>query len=272
MPSNPAWAACAAVIAMALAALVLLARQQRDYLSRAPRRRARGRPNARPARARIAEEAAWTRPPPRRRRPPPAPTGTFAVGAEGEARVARALAAFGARSLDGKYLETDGGYVQFDHVARVGGTLVVVETKNWAGSLAGAGLSPNWERRRASGETDVFPSPVRQVQAQARRLREFLGPGDHAIAHLVVLAGSAGPPAGAPRCVVALRDLGARLAEIRDREGDPAAARVAFARLSVGIDRTPQEQARMAHAMDHERRSARRAAGQAEARRDRRRP
>lgn len=252
MQANPAWAACFAFVAMAVAVFILLARHERAYRSRVPRRRERRRPSPRPVRERKAEPPIWTRPPPRRLGAPP-PTGTFAVGAEGEARVAAVLRGAGLNALNGKYLETSGGYVQFDHVARVGAALVVIETKNWAGRLAGAGRSPNWERTQPWGAVDHFGSPVLQVQAQERRLREFLGPGNCEVTHLVVLAGSAEPPRGAPRCVIHLRDLAGRLRDIEARGGDAVAARVAYARIAAAIDRTPQVQAAQAHGMDHER-------------------
>ena len=277
MATNPlSLALWAAVALLVLLGVLLLAWHEGRY--RDASRRADRRVRAMPGTARTARPASpaspgtgrpsspygdvpWdgidppARPPSGPRRPPGTEYPTVpstpeqSVGDAGERLVARVVEARGHACLPACYVETPWGYAQVDHLVRAGDAIVVIETKNWAGTLSGPGRSGRWSVRRPGKPDDDRHSPVRQVEGTARAIAGLLH-GGPPVEHLVVLAGSARPPPGADPCVVALHDLPGRLDDIAARRGPDARGDRAWAELLYAVATTPQATAALAHAVD----------------------
>lgn len=98
-----------------------------------------------------------------------------------------------------------GAWTQIDHVAAVPGKIVVIETKNMAGSIYGSSTGKVWTQF-LGGKKTTFQNPLQQnakhIEA-VRRLAGYVVPVDG----LVVMAGSASFPKGMPEGCCNLRDL-----------------------------------------------------------------
>ncbi len=132
-------------------------------------------------------------------------------GRRGEAEACIAICKAGAPHFDDVYLAAGDGYVQVDHVALVGSVFVVVEAKNYAGTLGaapGGGLVQTLPGGRAVA---LARDPRRQVAAHVAALRAFL-PNRTEVVGVVAMAGAAGPGEALPDGIVRMRALAGVLA------------------------------------------------------------
>lgn len=132
-----------------------------------------------------------------------------AAGDAGERRVGELL------DLGGGFDRLDGFVVgnaprsmaEIDHVVRAGTRLLVIETKNWAGSVSGGELDRNWVLQRRDGTRTEMQNPIAQATRQARIVKE-LGGEDIEVLPLVVMAGRATHESGCfPPGVMAARRI-----------------------------------------------------------------
>ena len=185
------------------------------------------------------------------------------AGVLGEDRVGSALDESGGMDRIGGLLveARPGRSALVDHVVRGGARLVVVETKNWSGSISGGPNDREWSQAKTRGERKVQRNPLMQAKRQAKILSEFTGVP---VAPLVVMAGRGTPASGSfPDGVVTIRDLGnalPRLLEGDHRTGTASRAEIdaAWARL-VDLDGAPDARRRAeAHAENTESKYGRR--------------
>ena len=159
--------------------------------------------------------------------------GRAAAGRQGESRVGEILDMSGGQDrLDGIVIASARKRAQIDHLVRGEGLLVVVETKNWNGTLEGASDQDFWSLRRPDGRVSRMRNPLSQAERQARILASSTG-GLVPIARLVVMAGRIKPAAASfPEGVVLLRELPATLpAMLAGGQGDPEAVSRAWTGL-----------------------------------------
>lgn len=96
-------------------------------------------------------------------------------GKRGETEVRKILDSTGYESLHDVYVR-DGDHVyQIDHIVRTAGTILVVETKNWHGTLLSGKDDRNWSYVHGGMEKTLVGNPIRQVQGHAIALSRFLG-------------------------------------------------------------------------------------------------
>ena len=172
-------------------------------------------------------------------------------GILGERRVGAVLERIGTECLhDVIFPDGRGGLTQVDHVVLTGAGLVVVETKNYRGSIFGQEREAQWTQRLGR-QSFRFQNPVRQNYLHTQAVKALV-PGVPVLGW-VVFTDRARFPKGKPDGVSSLRDL---RRELRDKLGDSppsAALRAAWERLKGRADQ--RKEARKAH-LDaiHERR------------------
>ena len=164
-------------------------------------------------------------------------------GILGERRVGAVLERFGTECLhDVIFPDGRGGLTQVDHVVLTGAGLVVVETKNYRGSIFGQEGEAQWTQRLGR-QSFRFQNPVRQNYLHTQAVKALV-PGVPVLGW-VVFTDSARFPKGKPDGVSSLRDL---RRDLRDKLGDappPAALRAAWERLKGRADQS--QEARKAH-------------------------
>ncbi len=164
-------------------------------------------------------------------------------GILGERRVGAVLERIGTECLhDVIFPDGRGGLTQVDHVVLTGAGLVVVETKNYRGSIFGQEREAQWTQRLGR-RSFRFQNPVRQNYLHTQAVKALV-PGVPVLGW-VVFTDSARFPNGKPDGVSSLRDL---RRELRDKVGDvppSAALRAAWERLKGRADRS--KEARKAH-------------------------
>ena len=84
-----------------------------------------------------------------------------------------------------------GGLTQIDHVVVSSFGIFVVETKNWAGWVFGAGKDKNWTVTFRDGGKSQFRNPVRQNHRHIEALSELLKLPQTDFCNLVCFVGSA---------------------------------------------------------------------------------
>lgn len=165
----------------------------------------------------------------------------------GEKAVRSILSAHGHENLHDLYLPIGKGVTQVDHVALVGSTLVVIETKNYEGAIFPQHGTIAWTQALAGGKVkNRFQSPLQQNQGHARAVRALVGPGVP-IEGLVVFAGGATFPKGRPEGVLTIAELPRelkRLAALPGAKGDHA---VAWDKLKAAHEAADRAAAKKAH-------------------------
>jgi hypothetical protein len=153
-------------------------------------------------------------------------------GAAGELEVDSTLGRFGDPSrVSGLYVRSKPGRdALIDHVLLGTRRLVVVETKNWNGTISGGPKETTWKQVTATGETRTLRNPILQAKRQAKVLSEASGVP---VASLVVMAGRSIPANGTfPDGVVFVHSLQAALSPLLHgdhKSGDAAAADLSLA-------------------------------------------
>jgi hypothetical protein len=133
----------------------------------------------------------------------------------GEKAVRSLLAANGIEHIHDVYLPSRNGVTQVDHLALAGGSILVIETKNYEGSIYPQHGTIEWTQALAGGKVkNRFQSPLLQNLGHVRAVRSLVAPFG-SIEGLVVFAGGASFPKGIPDGVVT---IGALSRELR-REG-----------------------------------------------------
>ena len=141
-----------------------------------------------------------------------------APGDIGEARVRKLLEERGHRIIRNiMFRGMSAPTVQIDLAVDLGARIGVIESKNYAGTVVGSAAESEWTQWRQPGEWRKFPSPIRQVSAQARELTKVFGV---AAVGIVCFAGSATFPE-IPGSTVSLAELGDLLEKLRTRGAVP---------------------------------------------------
>lgn len=111
-----------------------------------------------------------------------------AAGRAGEDQVANTLKGMGVEALHDLRIPHQGGGAQIDHIALVGQTLLVLETKNFSGSLRASFDASHWEKVRVGQPPSRIYNPLKQNQKHAEVVRSKVGSIE--VHPLVVLVGN----------------------------------------------------------------------------------
>lgn len=126
-------------------------------------------------------------------------------GAVGEQSVSLTIKAMGLPIQNDVTIPGRKGLTQIDHLVLTRSGIVVLETKNYSGSLYDQGRRQGWIQRFPGGKQNRLHNPLDQNYGHIQSL-ESLVPGVP-VSGFVVLAGSARFPQGAPDGVVTIREL-----------------------------------------------------------------
>jgi hypothetical protein len=124
-------------------------------------------------------------------------------GAEGERKVAAEIKRLGLTALHDVYLPSKHGTTQIDHIAQAGNTIIVIETKNYRGTILGTASDYQWRQSFRKGKSTPFLSPILQNKGHVDAVKANVAPGAD-VRSLVVMAGKAKFPKGKPEGVVTL--------------------------------------------------------------------
>lgn len=164
-------------------------------------------------------------------------------GRSGERRVGAVLDRLGAQTLHDVILPDDhGGLTQVDHLVLTGAGLLVVETKNYRGSIFGQAREPQWTQRLGR-RSFTFQNPLRQNYAHTQAVKALV-PGVPVFGR-VVFTDEARFPKGMPDGVSSLRDLGRDLREVLGDAPPSPALLAAWEKLKGSVERS--KGARQAH-------------------------
>jgi hypothetical protein len=132
-------------------------------------------------------------------------------GHVGERRVRRLLARHGIEAAHDLLLpRTDRpGWTQLDHLAKLPGRILVIETKNLSGCIFGCARDSSWTQLHGRTKRSIS-NPLHQNHGHVLAVRALAGSGVVAEG-LVVLVGTARFPAGLPPGCYDLETLGKRL-------------------------------------------------------------
>ena len=141
-------------------------------------------------------------------------------GAAGEARVAKVLQRLFAEVLNDVILpDGRGGLTQIDHLALTPAGLLVVETKNYGGSIFGQARERTWTQA-IGHQRNRFQNPLHQNFAHIEAVK-FHAPGV-AVFGRVVFMNRARFPNGLPDGVVKLSGLASSLRDLRGSDIPPS--------------------------------------------------
>ena len=166
----------------------------------------------------------------------------FNPGDRGEGKVSATLRGLGYEALGDVYLPIGSATTQIDHVVSVGSVVLAVETKRWMGLVSGGQDDEEWTIRGA--KTIAVRNPLLQNEIHAAALRAAVM---SRVETLVVMAGRASFPAGAPAGICQSEDLPESLAKIASAHPSTIVSRWRWSKLKrriLGIDR---DGARAAH-------------------------
>lgn len=134
-------------------------------------------------------------------------------GARGEAMVAAELKRTGLPHLNDLYVEDGDDITQIDHVVLAGGTLVVIETKNYDKPIFASPGDTTWTAQYKK-ETEAEANPQRQNRWHITILSRVVG-GSVPIEGVVVVMNFAEFPKWKPSGVIKLKELSLYLAEVQ---------------------------------------------------------
>lgn len=153
-----------------------------------------------------------------------------AAGRAGEGKVADILEDMGIEALHDLRIPHEGGGAQIDHVALVGKTLLVLETKNFTGSLRASIDASHWEKARAGQAPTRIYNPLKQNERHAEVVRFKVGSID--VHPMVVLVGNVQLNSDDDlEDIIFLEEL-RPLLELHSRHQVPPRARAAFRALA----------------------------------------
>ncbi|WP_172437566.1 nuclease-related domain-containing protein [Acidithiobacillus marinus] len=138
-------------------------------------------------------------------------------GAVGEQSVSLTIKGMGLPIQNDVTIPGKRGLTQIDHLVLTRSGIVVLETKNYSGSLYDQGRRQGWIQRFPGGKQNRLHNPLDQNYGHIKSV-EALVPGVP-VTGFVVLAGSARFPQGAPEGVVTTRELKRTLKGLHLGEG-----------------------------------------------------
>lgn len=150
----------------------------------------------------------------------------------GEQSVSLAIHGMGLPIQNDVTLPGKNGLTQIDHLVLTRSAIVVLETKNYSGSLYdnGRGQGGGWIQRFPSGKQNRLHNPLDQNYGHIKSVGKIV-PGVP-VTGFVVLAGNARFPNGLPEGVLTIRDLKRKLKELNQGEGpNPASIQEAWSKL-----------------------------------------
>ena len=156
------------------------------------------------------------------------------TGQKGETEVARQLALLGAPALHDVILEDSRSLTQIDHLVLGLDAILVLETKTYAGFIAGGLDSQRWTQYLAGGTTrSDFQNPVRQNYRHCSAASEIIGDASVHVRGYVVSAGKAKFSDGLIGTVVPVDSLSDVFLPSDGPRVDQNALRQAWERLTV---------------------------------------
>lgn len=168
-------------------------------------------------------------------------------GREGEKKVTKALESLGFPAFHDVYLPSKNGTTQIDHVARVGNSIFVIETKNLSGSIYGSAVDYQWRQSFRRRDSRSFFNPLRQNAIHLNAVRRVVGP--HAdLRGLVVMAGDGKFPKGMPEGVIGVAALKRHLRLAFVDAGPYGSVDPAWKNLEGAVRATHRRAARKSHA------------------------
>lgn len=168
-------------------------------------------------------------------------------GAVGELSVKRVLDKAGVEHFHDVYLPSRGGVTQIDHIALVGGAILVIETKNYEGAIYGEADQAQWTVSFAGGNVKHrFQNPIRQNFGHEKAVQAVVGP-DVDVLGLVVFTGGAKFPKGVPDGVIDVDDLRSRLKSLIPDHPASAMTAMAWTTLETAISGSDRKQDKAAH-------------------------
>lgn len=168
-------------------------------------------------------------------------------GELGELAVVMAVEGAGFDHIEDLYLPLRNGVTQIDHVVLAGGTIVVIETKNYAGWVFGTYGQAEWTVSMPGGRSrHKFQNPIRQNYAHLSAVREQI-PATVPTVGLVAFVGTASFPRGMPEGVTALSGLVAKLRSIAQAHPATSEALTAWEALKSTVEGTDKDAAVRMH-------------------------
>ena len=116
-------------------------------------------------------------------------------GKQGEALVKKAIKAMHLEALHDVILPAQDGMTQVDHIVKVGNAIVVVETKNYSGSIYGKQWDKEWRQVFRKGKSIPFRNPILQNYGHVKAVQAAVG-DDVDVRGVVLFVGSARFPKG----------------------------------------------------------------------------
>lgn len=154
-------------------------------------------------------------------------------GRRGEDAVIVALARLGLPALHDVVLPDARGLTQVDHLVRLPGELLVLETKTYAGLVTGTVRDREWVQHLRGGMVrTTFQNPLLQNHRHVEAVRCMAGAGVP-VRGVIVSAGKARFSPELEGAVVLVAELAARLEEERTGGGDPVRIETAWHELTV---------------------------------------
>lgn len=167
-------------------------------------------------------------------------------GWAGERRIRGQLKTFGAESLHDVYLASARGVTQIDHLALVGGAIVVIETKNYGGAIYGDEGRRKWTQSFAGGRVkSQFQNPLEQNRGHVKAVESALGGG--IVIGQVVFVGGAKFPKGMPEGVTDARGLNQALRMIIQRNPANQQTSERWKRLKAMVAETDRSAVKAVH-------------------------
>lgn len=165
----------------------------------------------------------------------------------GEKAVRSILSAQGYEHLHDLYLPSRGGVTQVDHVALVGDTFVVIETKNYEGAIYPQHGTIHWTQVLAGGKVkNRFQSPLQQNHGHVKAVQALVGAGVP-VEGLVVFAGGARFPKGRPEGVVTITELPRELKRLAGMAGAQVGQAAGWEKLRAAHEATDRVQSKKTH-------------------------
>lgn len=124
-------------------------------------------------------------------------------GKRGEKLVSNELKRMNLEAFHDVLLPSRDGMTQIDHIAKVGNSIVVIETKNYKGAIYGGRWDKDWRQVFRRGSSFPFKNPINQNYGHIKAVQAVVG-GDVDVRGVVVFVGTAKFPKGRPEGVLTM--------------------------------------------------------------------
>lgn len=128
------------------------------------------------------------------------------IGRRGEKIVIRELKRMNLVACHDVMLSSRDGVAQIDHIAKVGNAIVVIETKNYKGSIYGGQWDKEWRQVFRRGKSFPVVNAVRQNYGHIKAVQAVVGDNVD-VRGIVIFVGNAKFPKGRPEGVLTLVEL-----------------------------------------------------------------